>query len=139
MYNGVNMSNIKKSAELGFTVVELLITILVGAIFIIGINTVYTTQSYINQHGRDQVVANAYIESKVEALRSQGFLTLTNGTTNITNELPSELNDASGSLEISSYNTATKKVVLTINYNEQGKDQTLSYSTFVGELGVGQY
>lgn len=134
------MSNIsQKLDEYGFTVVELLVTIIVGGILIVGINTLYTTQSYINQHGRDQVVANAFIEGKVESLRSQGFLTLNNGTTDITSELPDELNDASGTQVISSQNDATKKVVLTVNYNEQGANRTYVYTTYIGELGVGQY
>lgn len=124
----------------GFTIVELLITLIVGAIFVLAINTVFTTQSYISQRGMDTVLANAYAEGKVESLRSQGYLTLADGTTNVTNELPSELKSPrSASLVISSYNSSIKKAVLTITYNEQGKTQTFSYTTYVGELGVGQY
>ncbi len=85
------------------------------------------------------VVANSYAESKIEALRSAGYLSLADGTTDITSELPDELNQASGSLVISSYNTAIKQAVLTINYNQQGNDQTYTYTTYIGELGVGQY
>ena len=123
----------------GFTTVELLVAIIVGALFVISINTIYTTQVYINERGRDLVVANSYAESKIEALRSAGYLSLADGTTDITSELPDELNQASGSLVISSYNTAIKQAVLTINYNQQGNDQTYTYTTYIGELGVGQY
>lgn len=133
------MSKLRQNQK-GFTIVELIVTLVVGAIFVLAINTVFTTQSYISQRGRDTVLANAYIESKVESLRSKGFLSLTNGTTDVTNELPSDLkNPRSGSVVISSYNTSIKKVDITVSYNEQGKSRSVTYTTYIGELGVGQY
>jgi prepilin-type N-terminal cleavage/methylation domain-containing protein len=132
------MSKISKNQE-GFTVVEIIVTIVVAAILVFAINSVFTTQTYISQRGRDLALANAYTEGKVEELRSIGFLGLTDGTTNITSELPSELsNPRSGSLVITSQNAATKKAVITITYNEQGKPRTYTYTTYIGELGVGQ-
>ena len=128
-----------KMSDSGFTTVEILVAIIVGALFVTSINTIYTTQVYMNERGRDLVVANSYVESKIEALRSAGYLSLADGTTDITSELPDELNQADGSLVISSYNTAIKQVVLTINYNQQGNDQSYAYTTYMGELGVGQY
>jgi prepilin-type N-terminal cleavage/methylation domain-containing protein len=135
----LSMSILQKN-HCGFTIVELLVTLVVGATFVLAINTVFTTQVYISQRGRDLVLANAYAEGKFEALRSQGFLGLSDGTTSVTSELPIELNSPrSGSLQISTLNSATKKAVLTITYNEQGKTRTYSYTSYIGELGVGQY
>lgn len=132
------MSSIKNQQS-GFTIVELLVTMIVGAIFVTSINLVLTTQVYISQRSRDLIMANAFVEKKVEALRSQGFLTLTNGTTSITSELPTELSaPRSGSVVITTQSTATKKVVINVSYNEQGTTRSLSYTTFIGELGVGQ-
>ncbi len=131
--------NHKALNQSGFTIVELIITLLVGASFVAAMSNVFTTQTYIAQRGRDSVIANAYAESKFEALRSKGFLGLSDGTTDVTSELPSELNTPhSGSLTISSYNSAIKKVDLTINYNAQGQTKTFSYTSYIGELGVGQ-
>lgn len=136
------MSFYKKlhSSKSGFTIVELIVTLIVGAIFVLSVNTVLTTQSYISQRGRDTVVANAYAEGKFEALRSQGFLSLSDGTTDVTSELPSDLhNPRSASLVISSSNSSIKKAELTITYNEQGQSRTYNYVSYIGELGVGQY
>gem|GEM_PF-508039 len=142
LYNlGISMKRRQhNSANQGFTIVELLVAIVVGAIFATAINSVFTTHVYVSQRGRDLILANAYVEGKIEALRSKGFLGLSDGTTDIASELPAELKaPRSGTLVISSYNTAVKKVIATVTYNEQGKSRTYSYTTYVGELGAGQY
>jgi len=133
------INRFKKIGAKGFTTVEILVTLIVASLLIISINTVYTTQLYINQRTRDTTIANSFVEGKIERLRSQGFLTQTNGTTDLTSELPDELNHASGSLVISSYNASVKKVDISVTYNDQGTEQTASYTTYIGELGVGQY
>lgn len=126
-------------SDSGFTIVELLITLAVGAIFVTSLNSIVISQSYLGQRGRDVVIANAYAESKAEELRSIGFLGLSYGTTSITSELPSELKSASGSLVISSHSVSVKKAFMTISYSAQGTPRTISYTTLIGELGVGQY
>ena len=124
----------------GFTLVEILVSIVVAGVLITSVNTIASTQAYISQQARDTTLANAYAESKIESLRSLGYLGLTDGTTDITSELPVELsNTRSASQEIGSFATDIKSVVLTITYNEQGKPRTYTYKTYVGELGVGQY
>lgn len=126
--------------EDGFTLVEILVTIIVGAIIVGSINVFVVAQGSISQRNRDDILANSYIEGKVEALRSMGFLGLSDGTTSIAGELPSELKaPRGGTVQVSSVNTAIKKVDITINYNNQGDDRSLSYTTYIGELGVGQY
>ncbi len=129
-----------KNDELGFTLVEVIISIMAVALFIFAFNTIYTTQIYINQRGRDTSVVNSFVETKIESLRSKGFLGLSNGGTDISNELPSELGTPrSASLNISEVNSATKKIVINVYYTQQGQDQNISYTSYIGELGVGQY
>lgn len=133
------LSRLKKEQS-GFTVVELLLVIVVGSILVLSINTILTSHAYLSQRGRDLILANAYAELKMESLRSIGFLGLTDGTTDITNELPSELsNSRKGTLVISNFSPSVKQVLITITYNEQGKSRTYSYKSYIGELGVGQY
>lgn len=130
----------KQTKEDGFTIVELIVALVVGSILVGVVNLVFTNQSYLSQRVRDTVLANAYAEGKVEALRSAGYLGINNGSTDITSELPSELNaPRSGSLVVSTPSDGLKQVDLTINFNEQGTPRTLSYRTYIGELGVGQY
>lgn len=120
--------------------VELLITLLVGAVLIISLNTIVVSHGYLSQSSRDVIVANAFAEQKIEALRSQGYLGLPVGTTDITSELPTELvRPRSSSLVVSTHTAAIKKIHMTITYNQQGAARTHTYTTLIGELGVGQF
>jgi type II secretory pathway pseudopilin PulG len=133
------MSNLRNDTS-GYTIVELLVTIIVGGLLTSSVVLILGSHSNITQRGRDVAVANAYAENKIESLRSTGFLGLADGTTDLTNELPAELkNPRSGSLVISSYTTAIKRADISITYSDQGAARTYSYSTYIGELGVGQY
>ena len=124
----------------GFTIVEMIVAIVISSIMVGGASLILGSQIHLSQRGRDLVLANAYAEKKVEALRSLGFLGLSNGTTDISGELPTELNNPrSANLVISSYSPAIKKVDITLTYNDQGTARTYTYTTFLGELGVGQY
>src|SRR3990167_3685831 len=133
-----------KKDQSGFTVVELIVTMVVGAIFIASAILLYSSGQRLSQRHRDIVSANAFIEKEIEALRSAGYLSLVDGTTDITSELPSELQSPrSGSLQIAPASvgatTGLKKVDITLTYNDQGTSRTYTYTTYVGELGVGQY
>lgn len=129
-----------ESTEYGFTIVELLITLIVGAVLITGLHSIVTSQTYITERSRDLVIANSYVEARIEALRSLGYSGLTDGTTDITSELPAELNSPrSANLIVTTHTTAIKKVVINLTYNEQGTERSHSYTTLIGELGVGQY
>lgn len=126
--------------EDGFTLVELLVSIIVGAILVGSVNTVYTNQLAISQQTRDTVLANSFAETKFEALRSKGYLGVNNGTTNVSSELPTELQPPrTATLAVSNQSTSVKKVQLDMSYRSNGRNQTFTYTTYLGELGVGQY
>jgi len=124
----------------GFTIVELIVAIVVGPIIVGSAILLLVSHLHLSQRNRDLVIMNAYVENKVESLRSLGFAGLSDGTTSLSGELPAELSaPRSGSLQISTFSTAVKRVNISINYNDQGASRTYSYSTLIGELGVGQY
>lgn len=132
-------SRSKTSSEFGFTIVELIVTMLVGIVLVGSVNTIYTNQLYLSQRTRDTVLVNAFVEAKVEALRSQGFLSVPLGTTNITSELPVELSTSrSATLSVTTFSSSIKQIEITVSYNEQGTTRSYSYITYLGELGVGQ-
>jgi prepilin-type N-terminal cleavage/methylation domain-containing protein len=129
-----------KLNQRGLTVVELIITMVVGSFLAGATSLIVINQAHISQRGRDLVLSNSFAETKIEQLRSAGYLNLTNGTTDITSELPAELKPPkSALLQISDYDTGIKQVDLNISYSEKGQTRTYDYKTFVGELGVGQY
>ncbi len=126
--------------EAGFTLVEILATLTASAIMIASVAVAVNSQAVLAQKHRDLVIANAYASGKIESLRSKGFLGLTSGTSDITSELPSELKAPhSASLEISAESVSVWHVDLSLTYNDHGAPRTLSYTTLIGELGVGQY
>ena len=130
----------QQKAEGGYTLVELLVSLIVGALLVGSVHTIYTNQLLISQQGRDSVLANAFVEGKMETLRSRGYLNVPVGTTDITAELPGELQSPrNASQQVTAQAASVKKVVVTVNYNLHGKNQSSTYTTYLGELGVGQY
>lgn len=126
--------------QAGFTIVELIIAMVVGSIFAATMTVLVINQARLSESSRDLTLSNSYAETKIEALRSAGYNNLSNGTTDITSELPNELNEPrSGSQVISDFTTGIKQVDISITYSDQGTAKTSEYRTFVGELGVGQY
>lgn len=135
------MKSIRLTQEqAGFTIVELLVTLIVGSVLVGSVNNILTSQAYLSQRSRDLVLSNAFAERKIEEVRSIGFLGLTDGTTSIASELPDELSPPrDATIQVSAYTPAIKQAIVTITYNEQGNVRTRTYKTYVGELGVGQY
>ena len=87
----INISAIKSIDDDGFTLVELLVTIMVSVVLIGSLSIVTNNNSHLAQRGRDLTSVNSFAENKIEELRSKGYLTITNGTTDITSQMPAEL------------------------------------------------
>ena len=123
----------------GYTIVELLVTLFVGAVLLVALNTVIISQIHLSERTRDLALSSAFAENKIESLRSLGFSGLTDSTSDITSELPTELKKPrTGTLIISTQASGLKKIDITITYNDQGAPRTYSFTTYIGELGVGQ-
>lgn len=132
--------NGNNSCASGFTIVELLVTMIVGAILAGSVTLFLAQHVHLAQKGRDVSVTNSFVENKIESIRSAGYLSLTNGTTNVTSELPTELKaPRSAAVTISDQSTSVKQIDISVTYNDQGAARTYTYTTYVGELGVGQY
>ena len=131
--------SVLRNSESGFTLVELLVCIVVGAVVIASMNQVVNSYIHVGQRGRYLNLANSYIEGKAEALRNVGYNGLPTGTTSLTSELSSQLPPSrSASMTVSTPQTGLKQIDLTISYKDQGQTVSYSYTTYIGELGVGQ-
>ncbi len=131
---------VAKKSQSGFTIIELLIAIAVVGILVPTLVSMTNTLNRLNDRARDLSIINALAENKVEGLRSMGFTSLSNGTTSFTNELPTTIGSPrSASYVITSPNSSMRQIDLTVTYNDHGTTQTLTYRTYVGEVGVGQY
>jgi prepilin-type N-terminal cleavage/methylation domain-containing protein len=132
------MSGMRKSSD-GFTIVEILVSIAVAAIVTMALNSVVTTYLHVSQRGRYLNLANSYVEAKVEALRNQGYNSLSTGTSSLTAELPSQLPlTRSASMNVTAPSGGIKQVDISVTYKDQGFSNSVSYTTYLGELGVGQ-
>lgn len=126
----------------GFTLVEIIVTIVVAGIMMIGLSSTVIGIRLINARAKDAALVNSIVEDKVEELRSQTFVRLVNGTYDFTDELPDTITDdrtATYTVATASGNVALKEITITISYNDFNEEDVYEYKTFIGELGVGQY
>lgn len=93
----------------------------------------------LNNRARDLSLVSLVAENKTEQLRSSGFNSLDEGTTDFSAELPSELSRPnSASYTITNPEDGIKEVTVTISYWDYSTSKTKTYKTIVSELGVGQ-
>ena len=124
----------------GFTLVELVVTITVFSIIVPALASMLGQLDGVNDRARDLSIINGLVENKVEGLRSVSFTGLSNGSTDFSSELPVTVAlPRSATYTISTVNSALKQVDVSVVYNDHGQTRTVSYRTYIGELGVGQY
>ena len=129
-----------QNRQAGFTITELIVTIVIMAMSVPVIVGLINLLGAINDRARDLATIHALVENKIEGLRSISFTGLSAGTTDFSSELVDTIaSPRSASYTISSVNTALKQVDVTVTYNDHGSSKSLHYRTYVGELGVGQY
>lgn len=129
-----------KTTQSGFTIIELLVAIAVVGILVPTLAGFVNTLNRLNDRARDMSIINSLAENKIEGLRSAGFSSLSNGTTTFTSELPTTIGSPkSATYTITSPSTSLKQADITISYNDHGSTQTLTFRTYIGELGVAQY
>ena len=130
----------RRDSQAGFTIVELLVAIAVIGIMVPSVVTLTASLGRLNDRARDMIIINSLAENKAEGLRSEGFTALNNSTVNFTNELPQTIGSPrSATYTITSPSSSIRQVDMHITYNDHGTTRTLTYRTYVGELGVGQY
>lgn len=123
----------------GFTTVELLIAIVIMGIIIPAVAIGITNLAVINNRARDLVLANMIAQNKTETLRSIGYNSIPNGTTIFSAELPSTIgNPKSASYSVTTPQTGIKQIDVDISYTEYKTSRTVTYRTYISELGVGQ-
>ena len=129
----------RKLSSDGFTLVEILVAMVVAAIVVGSLSQVVTSYVHVSSRGRYLNLANSYVEAKIEALRNDGFNALSTGTTSLTGELSTQLPPSrSASMVVTIPITGIKQVDITVSYKDNGQTNSYGYTTYLGELGVGQ-
>jgi prepilin-type N-terminal cleavage/methylation domain-containing protein len=130
----------KKSVlQNGFTIVELVVTIVIAGVIIPAVAISLTNLSVVNKIARDKALANMVVQNKVETLRSSGYNSLNNGTTSFVSDLPSTIGSPkSASYTVSSPSTGIKQIDISVSFTEYRVTKNLKFRTYISELGVGQ-
>lgn len=129
----------QNKSQKGFTLVELVTTIIIAGIIIPAVAIALTNLAVINKIARDKALANMIVQNKVETLRSSGYNSLNNGTTSFVADLPNTIGSPkSANYIVSSPATGVKQIDVSVSFTEYNVTKNLSYRTYISELGVGQ-
>lgn len=126
-------------AAVGFTIVELIVTIVIMGVIIPAVAMALTSLTIIDYQARDLALANMLAQNKVESLRSAGYNSLVNGTQDFSSQLPNTIGSPkSASYTVADAQTGVKQIDVSISYTEYKQSKSIAYRTYISELGVGQ-
>ncbi|MDB5170294.1 MAG: hypothetical protein JWN82_690 [Candidatus Saccharibacteria bacterium] len=123
----------------GFTLVEILVTILLLGIATASLSSVFISIRNIQLQSSYYDTANRAAAREIESLRNDSYATLTAGQTiNFTADLPTTLPNRNGTVVVSAPTDGIRRVDATVTYKAQGKTRTLTLSSLIGEIGITQ-
>ena len=124
----------------GFTLMELLVTIVVLGIVISSLGGLYYLMQANEVRSQHYDLATRAARTEIEDLRNNGYDSLTPGSSiNFTSNLPSGLpSNKSGSVAISEPVQGLRRVDVTVSYTDYGYTQKITLSSDIGIIGLGQ-
>ncbi len=130
----------KRKGEDGFTLIELIVTVTIMGILIVGIVNLYITIETSQRKSYHLEVANRAGERQIEVLRNAQFASLTPGEDiDFTTSLPDDLPEPrSGIVEVSEPESGLRRVDVTITYKDGGGSRTIRQSSLIGIIGISQ-
>lgn len=128
------------SKDSGFTLVELIVTISIFGLLIIGIVNLYMTIESTQRKSYHLEIATRAGEKQIESLRNIQYGSLEPDTTiDFTSDLPEDLPDPkTGTVAISEPEDGIRRVDVTITYKDTNGIKTVKQSSLIGALGIGQ-
>ncbi len=129
-----------KNKQAGFTLVEMLLTIVVLGIAITSIATLYYQTQGLQTDSRDLDLATRAAQTEIEVLRNNSYNSLTPGQNiNFTSSLPSGLPPgATGTVVVSQPANGLRRVDVSVNYTISGNPKTVELSSTIGVIGIGK-
>lgn len=129
-----------KRKESGFTLVELLATISIMGLLVVGLVNLYITIETSQRKSYHLEIATRAGERQIESIRNAQYGSLEPGVDiDFTDSLPAELPEPrSGIVEVSEPEDGIRRVDVTITYKDGGKSKTVKQSSLIGVIGVSQ-
>lgn len=126
--------------EGGFTLIEMIVTIVVIGFVIAGIGGLYYAMQVAEVQSQHYDMAVRAARTEIEQLRNNGYAALTPGSTiNFTSSLPLQLpSSKQGIVTVSQPADDLRRVDVTITYTDYGKSRTVTLSSDIGVIGLGQ-
>ena len=124
----------------GFTIVELLVSIVVIGIATASISYMFISIQNIQSQSTMLDTATRAAESEIETLRNDNYTSLTPGETiNFSSSLSPNLPAGStGEAVISQPSVDIRRVDASVTYNSGGQNHTITVSSLIGAIGISQ-
>lgn len=124
----------------GFTIPELLVTILFMGLAFIGITQLYLAVQRIQDRTAYVQIASHAAQTEIESLRNDNFNALTDGQNiDFTAQLPGNLpGPKSGSVAVSEPMPGLKRVDVTVQYSDHGNAKQVELTSLIGIIGISQ-
>lgn len=129
---------ISPQKQSGFTIVEIIVTLVVFSIGVIIVTLLITSIQFAQRNATYFSIATHAAKSKVEQIRSSGFDTVTDGDT-FTSELPSTLpSGKTGVVHVSIPVDApkSKKIEVTVTYPMGSTSKSVAITAYVDPPAV---
>ena len=126
--------------EAGFTLVELLVTIMVLGIVIASLGGLYYIMQITAVQSQHLDLAIRAARTEIEDLRNNGYDALNPGSTiTFTSSLPAQLPPSkTGTAVVSQPQPGLRRVDVTVAYTDYGKSETVELSSNIGIIGIGE-
>jgi type II secretory pathway pseudopilin PulG len=127
----------KKVPQNGFSIIEATVSLFILGTVII-IYSAASNSMVLNRNAKEQELALRIAQTEMETLRATTYALLP-ASGNISDALLSQLSGGAETLTVSAYNSNTKKIVVTVNWNSAGNvARSTSLTTLISKWGLGQ-
>ncbi len=118
----------------GFTLVEIVVTLgIIAAALAVYAATIYTV--FLTRDAKDQEIALRIADNELEGLRALGYAGLP-ASGSFTDSQLSSLNASAATITVTDFNSKTKKVTVTVSWQEPGKgSRVVTLSTLLTQTG----
>jgi len=126
--------------QAGFTIVEVMITIVFLGFVVAGITQVYLSVQRLQEQTAWLQSASHAAQTEIESLRNTNYNSLTNGANiDFSSSLPSTLpGPRSGTVAVSQPQSGLKRVDVTVTYSDHGTPRNVELTSLIGVIGITQ-